>query len=322
MAYSHYERLSALDMSFLSLEDRNTHMHIGAVSVFEAAPLTRSDGGVDIDRIHAAMEAGIHRVPRYRQRLARMPVVRHPVWVDDATFNLQYHLRHTQLPRPGGDRQLKRLAGRVLSQQLDRGKPPWEMWVVEGLAGDRFAIISKVHHCMIDGGRQHRAHRLDHAADAGSGPRARASAAALDPASGAAAPRVCARGEIGRRAIRKATARALRSRCRCPPPRSGVAPMGSPTGRAAARWRAPGSENIEVPSSHLGMGHHPVVLLTIADRLAQPEGDRRRFTPPSGWRWPLAPRVRGAAAGGDGHSDLSGPPPPSVPSPSGGNPPR
>ena len=151
MAYSHYERLSALDMSFLSLEDRNTHMHIGAVAVFEAGPLTRPDGGVDIDRIRTAMEAGIHRVPRYRQRLAWMPVVRHPVWVDDATFNLQYHLRHTHLPRPGDARHLKRLAGRLMSQQLDRGKPLWEMWLVEGLQGDRFAIISKVHHCMIDG---------------------------------------------------------------------------------------------------------------------------------------------------------------------------
>jgi hypothetical protein len=151
MAYSHYERLSALDTSFLSLEDRNTHMHIGAVAIFEAAPLTRSDGGIDFDRIQTAMEAGIHRVPRYRQRLAWMPVVRHPVWVDDATFNLHYHLRHTHLPQPGDARHLKRLAGRLMSQQLDRGKPLWEMWIVEGLASGGLAMVSKIHHCMIDG---------------------------------------------------------------------------------------------------------------------------------------------------------------------------
>ena len=97
------------------------------------------------------MEAGLHSMPRYRQRLARVPLFDHPVWVDDARFNLAYHVRHTHLPHPGDERQLKRLAGRLMSQQLDRGKPLWEMWVVEGLEGDRFAIITKMHHCMIDG---------------------------------------------------------------------------------------------------------------------------------------------------------------------------
>jgi WS/DGAT/MGAT family acyltransferase len=97
------------------------------------------------------MEANIHRVPRYRQRLTYTPLARHPVWVDDARFNLAYHIRHTQLPRPGDERQLKRLAGRLMSQQLDRGKPLWEMWVVEGLEGNRLAIVTKLHHCMIDG---------------------------------------------------------------------------------------------------------------------------------------------------------------------------
>ena len=151
MAYSHYERLSALDGSFLDLEDRNTHMHIGAVAIFDAAPVTNAHGGVDIDRVRDLVEADIHRIPRYRQRLAWTPVSNQPVWVDDARFNLAYHIRHTHLPKPGDDRQLKRLVGRIMSQQLDRGKPLWEMWVVEGLDGDRFAIITKVHHCMIDG---------------------------------------------------------------------------------------------------------------------------------------------------------------------------
>jgi WS/DGAT/MGAT family acyltransferase len=151
MTYSYYERLSALDGSFLDLEDRNTHMHIGAVAVFDAAPVRDQHGGVDIDRIRALVEGDLHRVPRYRQRLAWTPVSKHPVWVDDARFNLAYHIRHTHLPKPGDERLLKRLAARIMSQQLDRGKPLWEMWVVDGLEADRFAIITKVHHCMIDG---------------------------------------------------------------------------------------------------------------------------------------------------------------------------
>jgi WS/DGAT/MGAT family acyltransferase len=97
------------------------------------------------------MEAGLYRTPRYRQRLAWIPMFDHPVWIDDPRFNLAYHVRHTQLPHPGDDRLLKRLAGRLMSQQLDRGKPLWEMWIVEGLEGDRCAIITKAHHCMIDG---------------------------------------------------------------------------------------------------------------------------------------------------------------------------
>jgi diacylglycerol O-acyltransferase len=146
-----HERLSALDASFLALEDASCHMHIGAVSVFDAGPLTVAGGGIDIDRIRRLMETGLYRIPRYRQRVAHVPVVGHPVWVDDPHFNLAYHVRHTHLPCPGDTRQLKRLVGRLMSQQLDRGKPLWELWVVEGLEGNRFAFVSKVHHCMIDG---------------------------------------------------------------------------------------------------------------------------------------------------------------------------
>ncbi len=151
MSYAHAERLSALDASFLELEGTNAHMHIGSVAIFDAAPLAAPGGGIDIDRIRRLMEAGMHRIPRYRQRLARIPLLDHPVWIDDDRFNLAYHLRHTHLPLPGDERQLKRLAGRIMSQQLDRGKPLWEMWVVEGLEGNRFALITKAHHCMIDG---------------------------------------------------------------------------------------------------------------------------------------------------------------------------
>src|SRR5262249_54272350 len=109
------------------------------------------DGGVDIERVRALTEASLHRFPRYRQRLEATPGFGQPVWVDDRRFNLAYHVRHTHLPRPGDDRQLKRPAGRLMSQDLDRGNPLWEMWVGEGLDRGRFAIVSKAHHCMIDG---------------------------------------------------------------------------------------------------------------------------------------------------------------------------
>ena len=151
MGYAHYDRLSALDDSFLELEDANAHMHIGAVGLFEAGPLATPEGGIDIERIRQVMEAGMHRIPRYRQRIARIPWFDHPVWVDDARFNPAYHLRHTHLPRPGDERVLKRLVGRLMSQQLDRGKPLWEMWLVEGLQDGRFAMVTKVHHCLVDG---------------------------------------------------------------------------------------------------------------------------------------------------------------------------
>ncbi|HUP15534.1 MAG TPA: wax ester/triacylglycerol synthase family O-acyltransferase [Acidimicrobiia bacterium] len=147
----HFEPLSHLDASFLALESPSTHMHVGAVVQFEAAQLKLPDGGIDIARIKAHILGKLQYIPRYRQRLAYVPATRHPVWVDDEHFNFDYHVRHTSLPRPGTDEQLKLLAGRIVSQQLDRAKPLWELWVVEGLDSDRFAIIAKIHHCMIDG---------------------------------------------------------------------------------------------------------------------------------------------------------------------------
>lgn len=145
------ERLSALDLSFLEIEDRESHMHVAAVLLFEARSLRRDDGGLDIDRIRASIEASLHEIPRYRQRVLPAPAGGRPVWADDRHFNLDYHVRHTCLPPPASERQLKRLVGRILSQQLDRGKPLWETWVVEGLAGDRFALVMKTHHCLVDG---------------------------------------------------------------------------------------------------------------------------------------------------------------------------
>ncbi len=146
-----YERLSAADNVFLLWETPTLHMHVSSVAVLERGPLASASGGIDIRRIRDAIEAALPRIPRYRQRLEWIPGFRHAVWVDDAHFDLGYHVRHTALPRPGSDAQLKKLASRVMAQQLDRSRPLWEIWVVEGLAGDRFAIVSKLHHCMVDG---------------------------------------------------------------------------------------------------------------------------------------------------------------------------
>jgi WS/DGAT/MGAT family acyltransferase len=153
MPHYSYERLSALDNSFLVFEDadHNTPMHVASVAIFDREPLTNLSGGIDIDRISAHIASRLHRIPRYRERLAYIPVEGHPVWVDDDCFNLNYHVRHTALPHPGSERQLKRLCARIMSQQLDRGKPLWETWIVEGLQQDRVAMICKAHHCMIYG---------------------------------------------------------------------------------------------------------------------------------------------------------------------------
>ncbi len=151
MARAHYERLSALDASMVFMETPHTHMHIGEVGIMDAGPLTRSDGGIDIERIRAHVDGALDALPRQRQRLAFVPVERHPVWVDDARFKLDYHVRCVSLPHPGTERQLKRLVGTIMSQKLDVSKPLWELWILEGLEGGRFAMVNKLHHCMVDG---------------------------------------------------------------------------------------------------------------------------------------------------------------------------
>ncbi len=150
---AHHDRLTQLDNSFLVYEDTssNAAMHVATTQIHEAAPLRGPDGSIDIERIEEYVVSRLDRIPRYRQRIARTPIEGHPVWVDDPSFNVHYHVRHTRLPHPGTLRQLKRLVGRVFSQRLDRDKPLWELWLVEGLEGDRVAFISKVHHCMVDG---------------------------------------------------------------------------------------------------------------------------------------------------------------------------
>jgi diacylglycerol O-acyltransferase len=152
MAGYAYDPLTFLDNSFLILEKENTPMHIAGTATIDAAPLTKPDGTVDIDRIRAYVESRLHLIPRYRQVLRQGWFQAAPIWVDYTHFNIHYHVRHTALPKPGDERQLKRLAARIMSQHLDRSKPLWEMWIVEGLdGGDRLAMISKIHHCMVDG---------------------------------------------------------------------------------------------------------------------------------------------------------------------------
>jgi WS/DGAT/MGAT family acyltransferase len=151
MPYSHYDRLTAADEVFLDLEGPAVHMHVGAVCLYDLAPLQTPEGGLDLARVVRQTEAALPLVPRFRQRLSVIPLFGRPVWVDDEHFNLHYHLRHAALPRPGDLRQLKRLAARILSQPLDRRRPLWEMWFIEGLDGERFAVVTKVHHCMLDG---------------------------------------------------------------------------------------------------------------------------------------------------------------------------
>jgi diacylglycerol O-acyltransferase / wax synthase len=139
------DRMSPLDASFLHIENAVNHMHIGSIAIFEGPPPTYEE--------FEAMVAGkLPAVPRYRQKVRFVPFqLGRPVWVDDPHFNLGYHLRHTALAAPGGDRELRNLVGRVMSQQMDRHKPLWEMWMVEGLERGDWALVSKVHHCMVDG---------------------------------------------------------------------------------------------------------------------------------------------------------------------------
>jgi len=147
----HYERLSHLDKSFLALETRSTHMHVGAVAIFASGSFATAEDGIDIDLLREFVGSKLHMVPRYRQRLAWVPLEGRPVWVDDEFFNIEHHIRNIALPKPGTDEELRRIAGRLMSQPMDRSKPMWEIVVVEGLEGNRFALVTKFHHSMIDG---------------------------------------------------------------------------------------------------------------------------------------------------------------------------
>jgi diacylglycerol O-acyltransferase len=145
MPQDHFDRLTAVDASFLSNEGDASHMHVGAVLIFEGPPPSHEDF---LNQIRGRL----HLVPRYRQKLAFPPLeTGRPLWIDDPSFNLEYHVRITALPQPGTEDQLRGLTARIFSQQLDRSKPLWETWLVQGLEGNRFALISKSHHALVDG---------------------------------------------------------------------------------------------------------------------------------------------------------------------------
>ena len=139
------EWMSPMDASFLHIEGPNNPMHIGGVSVFEGpAP--------PFERLEEMVAAKLDAVPRYRQKVRFVPLaLGRPVWVEDPYFNLEYHLRHSALPAPGTEQILRRTAGRIFAQHLDRRRPLWEIWMIEGLSENRWALLSKVHHCMVDG---------------------------------------------------------------------------------------------------------------------------------------------------------------------------
>ena len=139
------ERMSTLDAGFFFVEDENTPMHVGSVAVFEGPPPSYGD-------VVRLLVARLDDVPRYRQRVRTVPLhLGRPVWTDDPHFEILYHVRHSAVPGPGGAEQLRNLAGRVFAQRLDMAKPLWEMYLVERLRDNEWALISKVHHCMIDG---------------------------------------------------------------------------------------------------------------------------------------------------------------------------
>jgi diacylglycerol O-acyltransferase len=141
----HLDRLSAIDVSFLTNETSSSHMHVGAVCIFEGPPPSYED------LLHH-VSSRLHLVPRFTQKLAYPPAqAGRPFWIDDPTFNLEYHVRHSALPSPGSEEQLRLMAARVFSQQLDRTKPLWELWIVQGLTRRRFALVTKTHHSLVDG---------------------------------------------------------------------------------------------------------------------------------------------------------------------------
>jgi diacylglycerol O-acyltransferase / wax synthase len=140
-------RLSALDASFLYLEQPTTPMHVGAVSIFR-----RPRGGFDYDRLLELIEQRIALVPRYRQKVRHVPGnLARPVWIDDPDFDVAYHVRRSALPKPGSDEQLTELVARLMSRPLDHTRPLWEMYLVEGLTRSRFAVLTKTHQAMVDG---------------------------------------------------------------------------------------------------------------------------------------------------------------------------
>jgi WS/DGAT/MGAT family acyltransferase len=157
------DRMNTLDAGFFFVEHENVPMHLGSLVIFEGPAPTYED-------LVALYAAKLARVPRYRQVVRTVPLqLFRPAWTDDEHFEIGYHVRHAAVPTPGGDRQLRRVAEQIFAQKLDRDRPLWEAWFLEGIEGGRWAIISKVHHCMVDGigGTDMMTEVFDHGPDAG-----------------------------------------------------------------------------------------------------------------------------------------------------------
>ncbi len=207
------DRLSALDTSFLHLETGGAHMHVAAVLVLAGAAPTH-------EALMASVESRLHLVPRYRQRLAHVPLGQgRPVWVDDPHFNIAYHVRHSALPVPGGARELRNLAGRLFAQPLDRTKPLWEMVLIERIRDEdgerRFAVVSKTHHSLVDGvaGIDIMSILFDLTPDAGPPP---APEAPWAPRPTPTAPELLAEALVERTTVPREAVRGLRALTRAP----------------------------------------------------------------------------------------------------------
>ena len=143
------ERLTGLDASFLYFETPTMHMHVCATIIFDPSTV---EGGYSFERVREVIESRLHLVAPFRRKLAAVPLnLHHPVWVEDENFDLDFHLHRIGLPSPGTMEQLGEITGDIASRQLDRGRPLWEMWIVEGLDNGNIALVAKMHHCTIDG---------------------------------------------------------------------------------------------------------------------------------------------------------------------------
>ncbi len=148
----HYDRLSALDASFLHLERLETPMHVGAVSIFDGASFFDDSGRFRLAEVRRLVGSRLHLIPRFRRQIMQVPFEQgRPIWVDDGRFDIAYHVRLTALPAPGSREQLLALTARIQAQLLDRTRPLWELWFVEGLEGGKVALIQKTHHALVDG---------------------------------------------------------------------------------------------------------------------------------------------------------------------------
>ena len=143
------KRLSGLDASFLALETPSSHMHVASLGIYDPSSV---DGGITLARLAEVYSGRLHLAPPFRQRLVNVPFgLHHPLWIEDPDFNIRHHVRHTAIPAPGGPQELANLVGRLVALPLDRTRPLWEIWLIEGLEGGNVGVLSKVHHCAIDG---------------------------------------------------------------------------------------------------------------------------------------------------------------------------